>query len=254
MSYDGTSEPRHERRPVRACAARSNRLANSVRSVRLATSSARSSIWWTLRSARPSMTRLPARRASRRCLRTYPPRELIGEWPRRGRFGRQDIRAWFGDWLDAAQWRKVQTATLYGTMFTEDRQPRLDEPCVARPSRCAHSQRNVLTAALIDRPRRSGTCPWTAMTWSLPIRRFPGESTETALSMTCGRSKHATSSVVKYMIDSLRPNGRCGVIVPEGVLFGSTGAHKEVRRMLPQNNRVEAVLSRPGGVFRPIQA
>ena len=56
---------------------------------------------------------------------------------------------------------------------------------------------------------------------------------------------------LKYMMDSLRPGGRCGVIVPEGVLFGSTGAHKELRRQLIENNRVEAVMSLPGGVFQP---
>ncbi len=56
---------------------------------------------------------------------------------------------------------------------------------------------------------------------------------------------------LKYMMDSLRPGGRCGVIVPEGVLFGSTGAHKELRRELIENHRVEAVLSLPGGVFQP---
>ena len=41
------------------------------------------------------------------------------------------------------------------------------------------------------------------------------------------------------------------MVVPEGVLFGSTGAHKELRRRLVENNRVEAVLSLPGGVFNP---
>ena len=51
--------------------------------------------------------------------------------------------------------------------------------------------------------------------------------------------------------DDQRKDSRCGVIVPEGVLFGSTGAHRELRRMLMQNNRVEAVLSLPGGVFQP---
>jgi len=56
---------------------------------------------------------------------------------------------------------------------------------------------------------------------------------------------------LKYMLDSLKPGGRCGVIVPEGVLFGSTGAHKEIRRLLAENNTVEAVLSFPGGVFQP---
>ncbi len=56
---------------------------------------------------------------------------------------------------------------------------------------------------------------------------------------------------LKYMLDSLKLGGRCGVIVPEGVLFGSTGAHKEIRRLLVENNTVEAVLSFPGGVFQP---
>jgi type I restriction enzyme M protein len=53
------------------------------------------------------------------------------------------------------------------------------------------------------------------------------------------------------MIDVLKPGGRCGVIVPEGVLFGSTGSHKELRRILVEQNTVEAALSLPGGVFQP---
>ena len=53
------------------------------------------------------------------------------------------------------------------------------------------------------------------------------------------------------MLNHLKEGGRCGVVVPEGVLFGSTGAHRESRRKLIENNRVEAVLSLPGGVFNP---
>ncbi|MFT3757184.1 MAG: N-6 DNA methylase [Pseudoxanthomonas sp.] len=56
---------------------------------------------------------------------------------------------------------------------------------------------------------------------------------------------------LKLMLDAMKDGGRCGVIVPEGVLFGSTGAHKEIRRLLVENNTVEAVLSLPGGVFQP---
>ncbi|NCC51119.1 MAG: restriction endonuclease subunit S [Spartobacteria bacterium] len=56
---------------------------------------------------------------------------------------------------------------------------------------------------------------------------------------------------LKYMIESLKAGGRCGVIVPEGVLFGSTGAHKEIRRQLLDNNTLIAVLSLPGGAFNP---
>lgn len=56
---------------------------------------------------------------------------------------------------------------------------------------------------------------------------------------------------LQFMLNQLKPGGRCGVVVPEGVLFGSTRAHRELRRKLLGNNRVEAVLSLPGGVFNP---
>jgi len=45
--------------------------------------------------------------------------------------------------------------------------------------------------------------------------------------------------------------GRCGVIVPDGVLFGSSNAHKDVRKMLTENCRLEGVISMPSGVFKP---
>jgi type I restriction enzyme M protein len=49
----------------------------------------------------------------------------------------------------------------------------------------------------------------------------------------------------------LEMGGRCGVIVPDGVLFGSSNAHVAVRRMLVDMNRLEAVVSMPSGVFKP---
>jgi type I restriction enzyme M protein len=49
----------------------------------------------------------------------------------------------------------------------------------------------------------------------------------------------------------LRVGGRAAVIVPEGVLFGASRAHKELRRMLIEDNKLEAVISLPSGVFRP---
>lgn len=49
----------------------------------------------------------------------------------------------------------------------------------------------------------------------------------------------------------LRVGGRCACIVPDGVLFGSSTAHKAIRRELIENNRLEAVISMPSGVFRP---
>ncbi|MBX9581251.1 MAG: type I restriction-modification system subunit M [Gemmataceae bacterium] len=49
----------------------------------------------------------------------------------------------------------------------------------------------------------------------------------------------------------LKPGGRAAVIVPDGVLFGSSKAHKELRRMLVEEHKLDGVVSLPGGVFKP---
>jgi type I restriction enzyme M protein len=49
----------------------------------------------------------------------------------------------------------------------------------------------------------------------------------------------------------LKPGGRAAVIVPDGVLFGSSTAHKELRRLLVEAHKLDAVVKLPGGVFRP---
>jgi type I restriction enzyme M protein len=49
----------------------------------------------------------------------------------------------------------------------------------------------------------------------------------------------------------LKPGGRAAVIVPDGVLYDSTKAHKELRRLLVEEHELEAVVKLPGGVFRP---
>ncbi|KGL44697.1 DNA methyltransferase [Listeria newyorkensis] len=49
----------------------------------------------------------------------------------------------------------------------------------------------------------------------------------------------------------LKPGGRAAVIVPDGVLFGSSGAHKGIRKDIIENHKLEAVISMPSGVFKP---
>jgi len=49
----------------------------------------------------------------------------------------------------------------------------------------------------------------------------------------------------------LKPGGRGAVIVPEGVLFGSSNAHKTLRKILVEEQKLDAVISLPGGVFKP---
>ena len=49
----------------------------------------------------------------------------------------------------------------------------------------------------------------------------------------------------------LKPGGRAAVIVPDGVLFGSSKAHKELRRILVEDQKLDGIVSLPSGVFKP---
>lgn len=53
------------------------------------------------------------------------------------------------------------------------------------------------------------------------------------------------------ILRALDMGGRCAVIVPDGVLFGSSKAHVEIRKKLIEENRLDGVVSMPGGVFKP---
>ena len=56
---------------------------------------------------------------------------------------------------------------------------------------------------------------------------------------------------VALFIRMLQVGGRCACIVPDGVLFGNSKAHKAVRKELVDNHRLQAVISMPSGVFQP---
>ncbi|MBX0326583.1 N-6 DNA methylase [Oscillochloris sp. ZM17-4] len=53
------------------------------------------------------------------------------------------------------------------------------------------------------------------------------------------------------ILRALDQGGRCAVIVPDGVLFGSSGAHVALRKLLVESHRLDGVVSMPGGVFKP---
>ena len=64
------------------------------------------------------------------------------------------------------------------------------------------------------------------------------------------QSKRSEVLFVDYMAEHLTPNGRAGIIVPEGIIFQSQTAYKDLRKMLVDNYLV-AVISLPAGVFNP---
>lgn len=56
---------------------------------------------------------------------------------------------------------------------------------------------------------------------------------------------------IALFLRMIEMGGRCACIVPDGVLFGTSAAHKAIRRTLIEDNRLQAVISMPSGVFKP---
>ena len=65
------------------------------------------------------------------------------------------------------------------------------------------------------------------------------------------KTKKTELLFLALFLRSLKLGGRCACIVPDGVLFGSSKAHKAIRQEIVEGNRLEAVISMPSGVFKP---
>lgn len=76
------------------------------------------------------------------------------------------------------------------------------------------------------------------------------ESIHDNLKAVCNTKKTELLFVALFL-RMLRKGGRCSCIVPDGVLFGSSKAHKALRKELVENHHLRAVISMPSGVFKP---
>ena len=65
------------------------------------------------------------------------------------------------------------------------------------------------------------------------------------------KTKKTELLFVAHILRALKLGGRAAVIVPDGVLFGSSNAHQQLRKELVENNQLEGIVSLPGGVFKP---
>ncbi|XCN73797.1 MAG: class I SAM-dependent DNA methyltransferase [Candidatus Electrothrix aestuarii] len=65
------------------------------------------------------------------------------------------------------------------------------------------------------------------------------------------KTKKTELLFIALMLGMLKTGGRCATIVPDGVLFGSSKAHKELRKEIVENHNLKAVISMPSGVFKP---
>ncbi len=65
------------------------------------------------------------------------------------------------------------------------------------------------------------------------------------------KTKKTELLFISLFLKQLKPGGRCACIVPDGVLFGSSNAHQQLRKTLVEEQKLDAVISMPSGVFKP---
>jgi len=164
------------------------------------------------------------------------------------------IKRGHGDKLSTAKWDILGNKTFYGN----DVDPKMVHLATMNLTlrglpHVRIRRRNVLTTTLDTQQKDELNLPQDGYSVVLANPPFSGRLDKDRVvdDVKVGTTTATEILFLKYMMDSLKSGGRCGVIVPEGVLFGSTGAHKELRRQLLENNTVEAVMSLPGGVFQP---
>lgn len=95
---------------------------------------------------------------------------------------------------------------------------------------------------------------WDKFTLILANPPFKGSLDAEAVSgdlLKVCKTKKTELLFLALFVRMMKVGGRCACIVPDGVLFGSSKAHKDIRKELMENQRLEAVISMPPGVFKP---
>ena len=164
------------------------------------------------------------------------------------------IRRGLGDALNREAVKQLQEATFYGADVDPQMVRLATMNLTLRGLDRVHIlRRDALTRSLDRAAKAEVGFPARGFDVILANPPFSGRLDRDRIveDVKVGRTAQTELLFLQYMLNHLRDGGRCGVVVPEGVLFGSTGAHRELRRKLVENNTVEAVLSLPGGVFNP---
>ena len=117
-------------------------------------------------------------------------------------------------------------------------------------SRTLHNQ-DTLVASFSERMPQVATEHFDVILANPPFKgSIDADSTDSSLKSKV-KTKKSELLFLVLMLRMLNNGGRCAVIVPDGVLFGSSKAHVDVRKMLVDDNQLEAVISLPSGVFKP---
>jgi type I restriction enzyme M protein len=158
----------------------------------------------------------------------------------------QIVKRGYGDRLSPAQWQMLEHGTIHG--------------CDVDPHIVRLGMMNLILHGLENsdiRRRDSIAGPrddWDDVKFDVILANPPFAGSMNKERIRDSLPVPSTKTEILFlgaMIKALRDGGTCGVIVPEGLLFGSSGSHREVRRLLLEECDVQAVVSFPAGSFKP---
>jgi len=150
-----------------------------------------------------------------------------------------------GDTLDETQWELLREQTLYGYDF---------EQTMVRISLMNLMMHGITRPNITQMNTLSTRYNQEQNYYDIVLANppFKGSLDEAEISGKFSiRTKKTEILFLELMYNLLSSGGRCAVIVPDGVLFGNSRAHKKIRTKLLEDCRLDAVISMPSGVFKP---
>ena len=156
------------------------------------------------------------------------------------------IRTHYGNKMTEEQWKKYATETFTG-FDTDETMCRLS---------CMNLMLHSVTNPQLNKQDSVSKDYMVKDTYDLILANppFKGTLNKENISESLSAITSTTKTELLFValfIRLLRVGGRCACIVPDGVLFGSSTAHKAIRKEIVENQRLEAVVSMPSGVFKP---
>jgi type I restriction enzyme M protein len=164
------------------------------------------------------------------------------------------VRRGWGDKLNSSQNSLLGTSTFYGNDVDPKMVRLATMNLTLRGLPNVHIlKRNALTTNMDKTEKSELGIPLDGYDVVLANPPFSGSVDKDRIvdDVKVGSTTSTEILFLKYMLNSIKQGGRCGVVVPEGVLTTGSSGHKELRRQLIENNEVEAVMSLPSGIFQP---
>ncbi len=163
-------------------------------------------------------------------------------------------KTYTGDLIEPAQWKHIKSEMFHGFDFD------VTMLRIAAMNMMLHeidrpdiNYQDTLSTNFTDRKE---TRRWAEDAFDLILANppFKGSLDEEDVHKTLTgkvKTKKTELLFIVLILRMLKLGGRCAIIVPDGVTFGSSKAHKELRQMLVEENQLEAVIKLPSGVFKP---